>query len=100
MKDPSISGTIRASRRADPPARIGEVKVKAVEDLSEGSETLPPSDVLRYTLKGGSRVIVRPSGTEPKLKAYLDVRGESTTDAAERIAALGEGVRALLDARS
>ncbi|GAB3146771.1 phospho-sugar mutase [Microbacterium neimengense] len=100
VQDLSIIGTIMSSLRADPPARIGEVKVKAVEDLSEGSETLPASDVLRYTLKGGSRVIVRPSGTEPKLKAYLDVRGDSATDAAERIAALGDGVRALLDARS
>ncbi|WDG18921.1 phospho-sugar mutase [Microbacterium sp. Clip185] len=100
VQDLSIIGTIMSSLRADPPARIGDVKVKAVEDLSEGSEALPASDVLRYTLKGGSRVIVRPSGTEPKLKAYLDVRGESAADAAERIAALGDGVRALLDARS
>ncbi|UIN29896.1 phospho-sugar mutase [Microbacterium binotii] len=100
VQDLSIIGTIMSSLRADPPSRIGEVKVKAVEDLSEGSETLPASDVLRYTLKGGSRVIVRPSGTEPKLKAYLDVRGESATDATERIAALSDGVRALLDARS
>jgi phosphomannomutase len=100
VQDLSIIGTIMSSLRSDPPTRIGDVKVKVVEDLSEGSETLPASDVLRYTLKGGSRVIVRPSGTEPKLKAYLDVRGDSTTDAAERIAALSDGVRALLDARS
>ncbi len=100
VQDLAIIGTIMASLRADPPSRIGDAKVKGVEDLSEGSETLPPSDVLRYTLKGGSRVIVRPSGTEPKLKAYLDVRADSATDAAERIAALSDGVRALLDARS
>ena len=42
-------------------------------------------------------MIVRPSGTEPKLKLYLDVRGESAEDAAARIGALVTGARALLD---
>jgi phosphomannomutase len=44
-----------------------------VDDLSEGSEELPPTDGLRYTLSAGARVVVRPSGTEPKLKCYLEV---------------------------
>ena len=43
-------------------------------------------------------MIVRPSGTEPKLKLYLDVRGDSADDAAARIAALAAGARAILDA--
>jgi len=53
--------------------------------------------VLRLWLEDGSRVIVRPSGTEPKLKAYLDVRGDSADDARSRIRALAAGVRKLLD---
>ena len=57
---------------ASPPASIGGVAVIAVEDLRPGGvDGLPPSDVLRLRLDGG-RVIVRPSGTEPKLKAYLE----------------------------
>lgn len=46
--------------------------VTKAEDLNEGTDRLPPTDGLRYTLDG-ARVIVRPSGTEPKLKCYLEV---------------------------
>ncbi len=63
--------------RATPPESFAGLKVVSVEDLSSGSENLPPTDGLRYRLSGdqvvSARVIVRPSGTEPKLKAYLEV---------------------------
>ena len=59
---------------------------------------MPPADVLRLWLADGSRVIVRPSGTEPKLKAYLDVRGETAADAAARLAALDAAARELIAA--
>lgn len=59
--------------RATPPTTLGGLAVERVEDLSEGTETLPPTDGLRYSLAEGARVIVRPSGTEPKVKCYLEV---------------------------
>lgn len=59
--------------RDTPPASLGGLAVELVEDLSEGSEQLPPTDGLRYRLAEGARVIVRPSGTEPKIKCYLEV---------------------------
>ena len=59
--------------RATPPTVLGGLAVEKVEDLSEGSAQLPPTDGLRYTLTEGARVIVRPSGTEPKVKCYLEV---------------------------
>ncbi len=59
--------------RATPPTTLGGLAVEKVEDLSQGSAQLPPTDGLRYTLAEGARVIVRPSGTEPKVKCYLEV---------------------------
>ena len=59
--------------RATPPTTLGGLAVVRAEDLAEGSAQLPPTDGLRYTLAEGARVIVRPSGTEPKVKCYLEV---------------------------
>ena len=98
VDDVAVIGRIMAALRADPPARVGEIGVQRVDDLLEGVDGLPPGDVLRLWLDDGSRLIVRPSGTEPKLKLYLDVRGESAGDAAARITALAAGARAMLDA--
>ncbi len=102
VDDVSIIARIMAALRATPPAEIGGVAVERFEDLLTGDEDasadVPPADVLRLRLADGSRVIVRPSGTEPKLKAYLDVRGDSADDAAARLAALDAGARALIAA--
>lgn len=59
--------------RATPPAELAESRVVSVEDLTEGTNTLPPTDGMRYYTEDSTRVIVRPSGTEPKLKCYLEV---------------------------
>ena len=81
-----------ARLRTSPPAELGGFAVEAVDDLSLGSAALPPTDGLRYRLAEGARVIVRPSGTEPKLKCYLEVvvpvAPEDGVEAA-RIAAVG-----------
>lgn len=57
--------------RADPPTELARHPVSA-SDLTGGTADLPSADVLRYRLPG-ARVVVRPSGTEPKIKAYLEV---------------------------
>jgi phosphomannomutase len=59
--------------RSTPPSALGGLAVQSVDDLSRGDGGLPPTDGLRYRLAGDARVIVRPSGTEPKLKCYLEV---------------------------
>jgi phosphomannomutase len=96
VDDVSQISSIMAALRARHPESVGQVAVERVDDLQEGVDDLPPGDVLRLWLADGSRVVVRPSGTEPKLKLYLDVRGESRDDAAARVAALADGARALL----
>ena len=65
--------------RASPPKRIGSIAVERVDDLSSGFGNLPPSDVLRFWLTGGARVIIRPSGTEPKIKVYIDAHSTNGT---------------------
>ncbi|SIR72297.1 phospho-sugar mutase [Microbacterium sp. RURRCA19A] len=98
VTDLSEIGGIMASLRAQPPSAVGEVAVSRIDDLLEGVDGLPPGDVLRIWLDDGSRLIVRPSGTEPKLKLYLDVRGSSAKKANRRLAALRAGAEELLAA--
>ncbi|MEU1876887.1 phospho-sugar mutase [Streptosporangium sp. NPDC020072] len=73
VADLSLITEAMAGLRAVPPAELGGRKVEAVDDLGAGLDGLPPTEGLRYRLSGGARVVVRPSGTEPKLKCYLEV---------------------------
>ncbi len=73
VDDLSIITGAMARLRAQPPTSLGGLAVMAAEDLGEGVGDLPPTDGLRYRLDDGARVVVRPSGTEPKIKCYLEV---------------------------
>ena len=79
--------------RNTPPTSLGGLAVLGLDDLSEGSAGLPPTNGLRFRLADNGRVVVRPSGTEPKIKCYLEVvvpveDEEDGVDAA-RISAVG-----------
>ena len=69
---PEIAAAL-ARLLADPPTVLGGLAVAAVEDLSRGSGQLPPTEGVRLRLDQDARVVVRPSGTEPKVKGYLEV---------------------------
>ncbi|MGI9123629.1 MAG: phospho-sugar mutase [Mycobacterium sp.] len=72
VSDLSLISDAMARLRADPPGTLGGRDVVQMDDLEEGVDGLPPTDGLRFTLQD-ARVIIRPSGTEPKLKCYLQV---------------------------
>ena len=92
VDDLSVIDAAMARLRAEPPAAIGTRPVLRVEDLQQGVDGLPPTEGLRFTL-ADARVIVRPSGTEPKLKCYLQavvpVTGDLAAARTEAAAALG-----------
>ena len=84
---PGLSGMdkmagIMAFLRSNPPHAIGGYDVVKVTDYQKTEETgLPSANVLVYTLAGGATVIVRPSGTEPKIKAYYTTLGKDVAEA-------------------
>ena len=73
VSDVSLISTAMARLRATPPTSVAGLEVLAFEDLEAGVNGLPPTDGVRLRLAESTRVIVRPSGTEPKLKCYLEV---------------------------
>lgn len=99
VDDVSIISNTMTSLRGQHPSSFGSRRVADVDDLSRGESGMPVGDVLRYRLADGSRVVVRPSGTEPKLKVYIDARADSAADAAAAVAELEAAVRELLAER-
>ncbi len=73
-----VPGEIMTRLRAIPPEALGEFPVRGITDLVRGG-ALPPTDALVLRLDG-ARVVLRPSGTEPKLKAYLEVTEPAGSD--------------------
>lgn len=94
--DLSLIGAAMSRLRANPPERIGSIAVAQIDDFIDGFEQYPAGDILRVHLAGGARVIIRPSGTEPKLKVYIDASSDSGTARERRAAA--EAVVAELEA--
>ena len=82
--------TVMERLRTMPPSTLGGRAVEQVDDLALGIGGLPPTEGLRYWLADNARVIVRPSGTEPKIKCYLEVvidAADGDVDGARTVAA-------------
>jgi len=99
---------IMETMRRETPTEVGgyqvlsarDYKLDTVKDMNTGETSptgLPQSDVLYYDLADDAWLCVRPSGTEPKIKFYYGIKGESMADADERSAKLGEAVMAMVD---
>ncbi len=100
VDDLSVIGSVMLSLRTLPPQQLGGHVIASAEDLLHADEGRPSGDVLRYRLADGSRIIVRPSGTEPKLKVYIDATADSAEQASATVGELEAAVRVLLEERS
>ena len=99
---PGLSGmdkmaSIMESLRKAPPADIAGYKVAKVTDYEKPEETgLPASNVLIFSLEGGATVVVRPSGTEPKIKTYFTTLGKDVAEAQAQKDKLAEALKPIL----
>ncbi|WP_256840430.1 phospho-sugar mutase [Ornithinimicrobium faecis] len=98
VEDLALIGAVMERLRSTPPTELGGVAVTSVEDLANGAGGLPPTEGLRYLLADDTRVIARPSGTEPKLKVYLEAIVAVETD--DLAAARSEADRRLAAVRA
>lgn len=104
VDDLSIISNIMQRLRSETPTSVGGLAVTSFADFEQGVDGLPPADGLRFDLAFGSRIIVRPSGTEPKIKCYLQVvipvtggaLDQARGLARERLDAIGAAVRTWL----
>ena len=97
---------IMAKFRENGPKEFNNTAITVVEDFKAQTSTAadgtvtalttPPSDVLKYTLADGSWIAVRPSGTEPKIKFYIAVVGESNEDSQTKIANIEAEINAFV----
>ncbi len=98
--------SIMAKFRDNAPKEFNATAISVTEDFKAQTSTAadgtvtalttPPSDVLKYTLADGSWIAVRPSGTEPKIKFYIAVVGDSNEDAQAKIAAIEAEINAFI----
>ena len=73
---------IMSSLREKPPVDFAGIKISKVTDYKNTAETgLPSANVLIYSLENGCTVVVRPSGTEPKIKTYFTTKGKDLDEA-------------------
>ena len=99
---PGLSGMdkmagIMSGLRQNPPTEIGGYKVEKVTDYQNTAETgLPTANVLVYALDGGATVIVRPSGTEPKIKTYFTTLGKTLAEAEAQKETLAAAIKPIL----
>jgi len=96
VTDLTVIADLMKKLRANPPAQIAGVDA-VFEDMNQGSGSLPATDALRFKLHDGRTVIVRPSGTEPKLKCYLQAVSDNEAQSKKLLAELEAAMRQVLN---
>jgi phosphomannomutase len=96
VTDVSLIAKLMEKLRTNPPAQIAGVKA-LFQDMSQGSASLPATDALKFSLADGRTVIIRPSGTEPKLKCYLQTVSDSDASSKSLLSELEAAMRQILN---
>jgi phosphomannomutase len=96
VEDMSAITELLAGLRSNPPQEIAGRTVESIDDLAAPTDGLPPTDGLRLWLSGGVRIIIRPSGTEAKLKCYIEVITSDQISAENELNSLREPLKAFL----
>jgi phosphomannomutase len=96
VSDMSAISNLLAGLRKNPPAEIAGRAVEAIDDLAAPKDGLPPTDGLRIWLAGGIRIIIRPSGTEAKMKCYIEAVTKTAEDSAALLTELREPLKKFL----
>ena len=96
VSDMSAITRLLAGLRQTPPQEIAGRKVESIDDLAAPTDGLPPTDGLRIWLAGGIRIIVRPSGTEAKMKCYIEVITKTSDDSESLLNELREPLKKFL----
>jgi len=100
LGDQGTNTSLAEQLRSTQPGAFGTRSITQVDDFLQGVGEFPREDILRYYLEDGSRVIIRPSGTEPKLKIYLDTPGDTRPEAETALTELESAMRSLVDSLS
>ena len=96
VNDLALISTLMTKLRNNSASEIAGFKVLAMEDLLKPNNSLPPTDGLRFTLEQNIRIIIRPSGTEPKIKCYIEIVDPEKTIALSLLEQLRPSLRELL----
>jgi len=96
VSDMSAITRLLTGLRTNPPTEIAGHVVESIDDLAAPTNGLPPTDGLRIWLAGGIRVIVRPSGTEAKLKCYIEVITTTSEESQELLDQIRQPLKELL----
>ena len=96
VSDMSRITELLAGLRKNPPTEIAGRAVSSIDDLAAPKDGLPPTDGLRIWLDGGVRVIIRPSGTEAKMKCYIEVITKDEKSATELLSQLRQPLKDFL----
>jgi phosphomannomutase len=95
VTDLTVISDLMKKLRTNPPTQIAGVAA-VFEDMNQGSGSLPATDALRFKLQDGRTVMVRPSGTEAKLKCYLQAVSDNEADSKKLLAELEAAMRQVL----